>query len=290
MGEDDMKTMMLGFLAESAIHCGAGHSAGIIDLPVAREAATDYPFVAGSGLKGALRDRARSLGRADVPDLFGQQDRAGKLLISDARLLLLPVRSLTGSYRWLTSPLLLERYRRDGARCGLSMKLPPVTVAPAGDASGALAPGNGTLYLEERELTITGKCPPEVIDAIRPLVRHDDTKQRIASQLVIVGDDELAWFCRYAVPLQARNVLDDDGSKRSKNLWYEESLPPDTLLYTLVMARDQSAGTAVAELFPDGDPYLQLGGNETVGHGWVVVAPLPTTPGVTRGGSRGGAS
>lgn len=262
-----MKTMMIGFLAESAIHCGAGRSAGIIDLPIAREAATDYPFVAGSGLKGALRDRARNLGRADVDDVFGRQDHAGKLLVADARLLLLPVRCLTGAYRWVTSPLLLERYRRDLSRCGIPAKwnLPSV------GAASVLASGSGKLYLEERELAVAGGgVPRDVIEAIAPLVRHGETRQRLAAQLAIVGDDEIAWFCRYAVPLQARNVLDE--AKCSVNLWYEESLPPDTLLYALVMARDDDTRRAVDGMFNDGDPYLQLGGNETVGHGWVAAA------------------
>src|SRR5690606_5006392 len=116
-----------GFLAETAIHHGAGRSAGIIDLPIAREAATDYPFVAGSSLKGALRDRAASLGRSDVAEMFGRPDQAGRLLVSDARLLLLPVRSLTGAYRWVTCPLLLERYQRDLARCGLTTIVPAVS-------------------------------------------------------------------------------------------------------------------------------------------------------------------
>lgn len=262
-----MKTMMLGFLAESAIHCGAGRSAGIIDLPIAREAATDYPFVAGSGLKGALKDRARSLGRGDIEDVFGKPDQAGKLLVSDARLLLLPVRCLTGSYRWVTSPLVLERYRRDLVRCGISAKW----AVPAVTAAGALAQGSGKLYLEERELTIAGVVPEAILEALAPLVLHSETRARLHSQLAVVGDDELAWFCRYAVPLQARNVLDDE-SKRSMNLWYEESLPPDTLMYTLLMARDEAAGRTVAAMLPDADPYLQIGGNETVGHGWVSVS------------------
>ena len=30
---------------------------GVVDLPVAREAATDYPVLVGSSLKGALRDK-----------------------------------------------------------------------------------------------------------------------------------------------------------------------------------------------------------------------------------------
>jgi CRISPR-associated protein Cmr4 len=267
-----MKTTMFGFLAETAIHCGAGRSAGIIDLPIAREAATDYPFIAGSGLKGALRERAESLGRSDVAEIFGKPDQAGRLLVSDARLLLLPVRSLTGAYRWVTCPLLLERYGRDLARCGLPASVLEVAVPKIDGVAGALAPGGtAKLYLEEREFAVGGECPNGVHEAITPLVRHEQTRKRLASQTVVLGDDEFAWFCRYALPIQARNVL-EDGTKRSKNLWYEESLPPDTVLYALAMARDRDGQRALAELFPESDPYLQVGGNETVGHGWVAVS------------------
>jgi CRISPR-associated protein Cmr4 len=267
-----MKTTMLGFLAEAAIHCGAGRSAGIIDLPIAREAATDYPFIAGSSLKGALKDRAERLGRNDVAEIFGKPDHTGRLLVSDARLILLPVRSLNGAYRWVTCPLALERYGRDLARCRLPANMPAMTVDRTRDMAGALShEGSGTLYLEERELAIRGECPAEVFEALRPLIRHDKTRDRLASQTVILGDDEFAWFCRYAVPIQARNVL-EDGTKRSRNLWYEESLPPDTVLYALAMARDEGTRAALAGLFPDDDPYLHVGGNETVGHGWLAVS------------------
>jgi CRISPR-associated protein Cmr4 len=276
-----MKMTMFGFLAETSIHCGAGRSAGIIDLPVAREAATDYPFIAGSGLKGALRDRAESLGRSDVAKLFGNPDQAGRLLVSDARLLLLPVRSLTGAYRWVTCPLLLERYGRDLARCGLPVSVPTVTVPRAGGLAVALAPRETTkLYLEEREFAVGGECPNGVHEAIAPLIRHEQTRKRLDSQTVVLDDHEFAWFCRYALPIQARNVLKKDGTKRSENLWYEESLPSDTVLYALAMARDSDGQDALVELFPESDPYLQVGGNETVGHGWVAVSIS----------SRGGAS
>src|SRR3954462_11795203 len=101
IGRHEVKTTMLGFLAETAIHCGAGRSAGIIDLPVAREAATDYPFIPGSSAKGALRDlaRRRNFTEDELHRVFGKHDHAGNLLISDARLLLLPVRCLSGAYR-----------------------------------------------------------------------------------------------------------------------------------------------------------------------------------------------
>ncbi|HET9626209.1 MAG TPA: type III-B CRISPR module RAMP protein Cmr4 [Kofleriaceae bacterium] len=260
-------------LAESAIHTGTGRSAGVIDLPIAREAATDYPFIPGSSTKGALRDRARR----GWPDhnwdpIFGLREQAGQLLVADARLLLLPVRCLTGTYRWVTCPQILERYRRDLQRSGLACDLPRVapTAGEADRAATVYARGRDRLYLEERELSIAGECPAAILDAIRPRIRHQETAARLADQLAIVSNDDMAWFCRYAIPVQARNVLDCN-TKTSKNLWYEESLPADTVLYTLLLARDTATRDAVARLFPDDDPYLQLGGNETVGHGWFAV-------------------
>jgi CRISPR-associated protein Cmr4 len=47
-----MKAIMLGLIAETSVHCGASRSTGIIDLPVARESATGYPFIPGSSFKG----------------------------------------------------------------------------------------------------------------------------------------------------------------------------------------------------------------------------------------------
>ena len=74
-----------------------------------------------------------------------------------------------------------------------------------------------------------------------------------------------------ALALQARNVLDDE-TKQSKNLWYEETLPPDTVMHALIAARTPAALETVSSLFPEEDPYLQAGGNETVGQGWFAVS------------------
>ena len=43
-----MASLIMGLLAETPIHPGAGRNLGVIDLPVAREAATDYPVLVGS--------------------------------------------------------------------------------------------------------------------------------------------------------------------------------------------------------------------------------------------------
>lgn len=260
-----MIAAMLGLLAETPVHPGSGRGLGVVDLPVAREGATGYPVIVGSSLKGALRTKSEST--SDDADLrFGERDRAGDLLVSDARLLLLPVRSLTSSYRWATCPHLIERYGRDLTRAGLS----PRPTVPAVERGAVLAAGEDYLYLEERQFSVSSS-PDGLSDAIGPVILHEDTRQRLESQIVVLHDDDFAWFARYGLAVQARNVLADDGSKQSQNLWYEETLPPDTVMYSLVMGRNEDAVAALDTLFPEQDPYLQAGGNETVGQGWFAV-------------------
>ena len=262
-----MKTAMLGLLAETPIHPGAGRGLGVVDLPVAREAATDYPVLVGSSLKGALLDRAKTTSVDDTNSLFGTTEQAGDLLVSDARLLLLPVRSLTGSYRWATCPHLIERYCRDLGRA----RLTPRPTAPSVNRGAVSAAGDGSLFLEERQFAICSQLSDELTDSIAPLLLHQEARDRLPAQMAVLHDDDFAWFARYGLAIQARNKLDDDGTKQSKSLWYEETLPPDAVLYAIVMGRSGNAIGALDSLFPDGDPYLQAGGNETVGQGWFAV-------------------
>ena len=268
-----MNTTMLGLLAETPVHPGAGRSMGVVDLPVARESATDYPVLVGSSLKGALKDKAETIkgedtaeSGFDVATHFGKQDHAGDLLVSDARLLLLPVRSLTTSFRWATCPHLIERYCRDLRRAGLS----PQPEVPAVESGAVLTAGEGSLFLEERQFAISGSPDEHLVKAIEPLILHGETGARLGSCIAILNDEDFAWFARYGLSIQARNVLENE-TKKSKNLWYEETLPSDTVMYALVMGRRPEALDALDTLFPEDDPYLQAGGNETVGQGWFAV-------------------
>ncbi|TVR83509.1 MAG: type III-B CRISPR module RAMP protein Cmr4 [Rhodospirillales bacterium] len=272
------KCEVLGLLAETFVHTGSGQSAGAIDLPVMRERTTDYPFIPGSSIKGALRDALGGAAAAgDVDRLFGTQDGAGQLLIGDARLLLLPVRSLSAPYRWVTCPLLLERLDRDLRRAGADgIAMPSDPVVSEGEALAE--EGTGDLYLEERQFAISGKLPADLANALGALIPNAKARGRLARQLVVLHDNDFAWFAQYALPVHARNVLDDK-TKASKNLWYEEVLPPDTVLW-LVLG-DRGSSDAAGTLADNLGNYLQVGGNETVGQGWFAVGRLE--PGAATG-------
>lgn len=263
-----METLVLGLLAETAVHPGCGRDAGIVDLPVSREGGSGIPVIFGSGVKGAFRDKIRRVGLSeeDRNRLFGKQDSAGALLFSDARLLLLPVRSLSGHARWATCPFLLERFVRDSRRAGC----PVEATVPSVERGTALASGTGQIFLEERLYRITGMVPADIVSMLQRLVMHKETATRLESELLVLHNDDFAWFAQYGLPVNARNVLEED-TKTSKNLWYEETLPADSILYALVGERLSGAVTEFRSQV-SASPYVQMGGNETVGQGWFSLA------------------
>lgn len=261
-----MNTVLMGLLAETFVHVGTEQSEGVVDLPVAREAATDYPFIPGSGLKGALCDWAKQQSVPDIETLFGKPENAGQLLFSDARLLALPVRSLHGASRWITCPQLLERFHRDRARAGVGA----MADVPKLDKKTVLGIADGErITLEERSFKGAGEIPAALLEAICELIPTESTQSRLRETLLILHDGDFTWFARYGLAVQARNVLDAE-KKTSKNLWYEESLPPDSLLYTLIGERKPNTLNSLVPALRE-KPWLQLGGNETVGQGWFAL-------------------
>ncbi len=265
-----MEQMIIGMFAETQVHVGAGESSGFVDLPVARESTTSYPVIPGSGLKGAFKEKAEKNGGLDVKALFGEQENAGSMVFSDARLLLLPVRSLTGHYKWTTCPYLLERLERDISRS----KIPNIQTEPI-DKVGkgeVLTQGSEKLYLEEREFKIKGQVPDSVIQLVGMFIPNAKSRGRLADQIAILSNDDFKWFAQYGLQVNARNQLTD--KKTSGNLWYEETLPIDSVFYMLIFKRSKEGDISkFAETLRD-DPYIQIGGNETVGQGWFNIVAI----------------
>lgn len=61
------------------------------------------------------------------------------------------------------------------------------------------------------------------------------------------------------LPIIARNVLDNG---ESKNLWYEQVLPAETVLYTIIQEKGDDLAKAL-----DGN-IVQIGANATIGYGY----------------------
>ena len=156
-----MSHVALLFLhALSPLHAGTGQGIGAIDLPIAREKATGIPYLPGSSLKGVLRDRASAWDRDTLfavfgPDTENASEHAGAVQVGDAKLLLLPVRSLYGVFALATSPYLLERFRREALMAGLQ---PPGVPGLRDPTQVLLAPGSRLLGDGEKVYRFEGEA------------------------------------------------------------------------------------------------------------------------------------
>ena len=123
-----MKTCIFHLNNLTALHVGTGQGVGVVDLPIARSKATNLPIVAGSAIKGVLRDELKSqctLTDKDINTLFGKDkdaDHAGAVAFGDANLLILPIRSFAGTVAYATCPYVLRQYQRD---VGAELTTPP---------------------------------------------------------------------------------------------------------------------------------------------------------------------
>lgn len=269
--------------ALSPLHAGTGQGIGVIDLPIAREKATNIPYLPGSSLKGSLRDLC------DDNDLktkvFGPEtDRAelhsGSVVFSDQRLLLLPVRSLRGVFAWATSAYALQRFKRDIEVAGLDLSaLPDITVEEESEcltaSQGSLLTNlDGDVYLEDFDL----KCRPhESVDKWAKFIGEklfEDTQWReaLTARLCVLKDNVFGFLLEHGTEITARIRLEEKTKTAAEGaLWYEEALPAETILSGLLVvlkgkATPNEVITTVDRILEQ-KPAIQLGGKATVGRG-----------------------
>ncbi len=283
-----MKTSAFLVHALSPLHAGTGQAAGIVDLPTARMKATGIPFVPGSSIKGVLRDaRAREASGDKVHAVFGPPtadaaDHAGALVVGDARLLALPVRSFRGTFAWVTSPLLLALARRD---LESDLPLPHLEGRAARTTPQTICSHNGRLYLEDLDLpALASDAVEEWAAFLASLVYPGDAI--FSRRFVVVDDDTMTFLWETATQIDARVRLDAETRTVAQGaLWLEESLPAETLLLGL-MGAEHSRRSGV-ELSPEDvvqfalprEEIVQIGGKATVGRGRCRLVPIPGTEG-----------
>lgn len=268
--------------ALSPLHAGTGHTPDIIDLPTARMKATGIPFLPGSSIKGVLRDARRATDREKTEAVFGPSDdpaaHAGALVVGDARLLALPVRSFRGTFAWVTSPLLLTLAKRDLEDASLA--IPSISGRCARLAQGSVCAHNDKLYLED--LDLVAQVAAEATAWAQRLASlafpGDDI---FTKRFAVIDDDTMAFLWETATQVDARVRLDERTRTVAKGaLWLEESLPPETLLIGL-LAADRSRRRDV-KMTPDevlgfalsGEEVHQLGGKATTGRGRCRIVPF----------------
>lgn len=254
----------------SPLHTGTGEGLGVVDRPLLREVATGYPTVQGPSLKGALRSLAQGSQKEEDDQAllaaFGPRKESGGnghegcVSFGDARLLLLPVRSLAGVFAWVTSPLAVARLARDlGLLGGTSRLLAAAQEVVA--RSGPLRAGRGATGATDGDAPAVAVVTPGVGLCLEDLVlecatNNDDLKTAVAGlaarlaeilfaddfwqtffrqRLVLAADDDFRHLVATATEVRPNIAVGEAGTTTTGSLRITEYLPEETVLTSLLI-------------------------------------------------------
>ncbi|MEO0195240.1 MAG: type III-B CRISPR module RAMP protein Cmr4 [candidate division WOR-3 bacterium] len=259
---------LITFYAETPVHMGAGQSVSYVDLPVQRERHTGFPVLWSSGIKGVLRDLAyRECGKDITEIIFGPEenssDFASCISITDAKILLYPVRSVRGVFAWITCPFVLKRFKEDlevlketnknsqNKSDGNSKINELISQIESlrnemenlddgkvliSKNSSLIIKGQNKIVLEEfvfevKENDTFGNLAKNLKGILPPNSLTNDLEKHLA----IVSDNVFKDFVRYAVEIRTRIRIDQaTGTVKTGALFTEELIPSESVFYSLL--------------------------------------------------------
>jgi CRISPR-associated protein Cmr4 len=280
-----MNTRLLLVHALSPVHCGTGQSIGGIDLPIAREKPTGIPLIPGSSIKGVLRANKPTNEKEKLhlavfgPDTVNASDNAGSIQLSDANLVFLPVRSIRGTFAWVTSPYILRRLARDARECGIDFgALPPEPTEREALVTGDRLAAKDQVIFEDLDFTARrSDTLSKLVEAFAERLFDEVDRAHFVERACVVHDDVMSLLLQTSTEITTRIRLDPDRKTVDGGaLWSEEALPVESVLAGLVVAapvmqKDKTVPEAGAMLdYVKGlaeRGAMQIGGKATVGRG-----------------------
>lgn len=227
--------------AKTNLHVGNENTSsyGLIDLAVQRNVTTGLPCINSSSLKGALNEFAAKdtkLESKNLIKIFGSDKvkENGKSRNSDTQ---------KGQYTFFDANILFLPVQSD-------TKLFELVTCDA-----VL-----NRFFKQIEL-LTGETVSE-----NDLQNFRYTKELNGADITeevfreLCSDDNL--------PIIARNVLENG---ESKNLWYEQVVPAETVFYTII---DDKGDPTLANVIADEKAIVQIGANATIGYGYCKFTTL----------------
>jgi len=280
------------------LHIGAGQGLGHVDLPIVREAHTNFPYIPGTSLKGALRNleinqvaRARGEKPSQVEERLtknkfdqkeedilrlakifgvagegteeGKEVGAGKVLFSDAFIVLFPVKSAKGIFSLTTCPYVINRFFE---LLGIDQRVKDV---PEGKVKVLNTNGHKNLINNNKLLLEEFVFEVEESEELKKFVElvgtfvGEEKKQRV----VCVNDTDFMDFVSNYTEVQTHIKINlDTGTVEEGALWTEEYVPAESVFaFSLVF---------LEELDFTPPTTFHLGGDITTGKGFVKVQRL----------------
>lgn len=222
-----MNTHVFKITAKTNLHVGneSGGDFTIIDKAIQRDPLTGLPCINSSSLKGAINEfccNAIEMSADDRKRLFGSDKMEKK---GDSK---------KGDAIFFDAKLLFLPQQDD-------------------DTLYHYATTQDIIRMMNERIALLGSEITFQLPAQYPEGQQAKTVVAVSAKEMekICSDDNL--------PIIARNVLDNG---ESKNLWYEQVLPAETVLYTII----QEKGDVLAKAL--NGQIVQIGANATIGYGY----------------------
>ncbi|MDO5067810.1 MAG: type III-B CRISPR module RAMP protein Cmr4 [Propionibacteriaceae bacterium] len=256
-------TLNLLWQAITPLHVGTGQDGGgLVDLPVAREAATGFPILPASGIKGGFRDGVYD---ETTNARYGTTEQQGDVTFTDARLFALAVPSFKGTFALVTCPIVLHRLRRDRESLLPGQgALPQVSVSDAGIIAPDAVVIGGHVRLRDHQLAREG--------SVKQLQRYADIllgglaeadRRTVTDRLCVVSDQVFSFLCETSLDISPHVRLNPDSKTVEHGaLWWEECIPAESLLTSFVICRRRADADAFRSR-----QLRRVGGKGTVGRG-----------------------
>lgn len=279
------------------LHVGSGQSyEGFVDLPIQRDN-LGFPVIWGSSLKGAIRNTFHNNSsnkdyenRIFGPDsdLINREQYSSAILITDATLLFMPVRSLYGLFAFCTNYYLLKRFLEMLLICGNTYANDLKDYIDAYNdeciCSDEYIIKEGKAILREEDVDV--KVDNRLKDLFNKLLPNSlALKQDILKRLVILNDDNIDIIKRSTL-IQTRIRVKYGKKTVEEGPWVEEFIPEMSILATTLLLRDERSdrenklntvdikerlskslsGSNSKDL---DEFYIVIGGDETLGRGIV---------------------
>ncbi|MDA3915708.1 MAG: type III-B CRISPR module RAMP protein Cmr4 [Deltaproteobacteria bacterium] len=264
--------------AISPVHAGSGMSTGAVDLPIQRERHTNWPHVQASAVKGAMRAHFRNYAQKDIESInqiFGSdkqdkdypgfdQDIPGSISVSDAKLLVFPVRSNIAPFITVTCPAVLKRLQNDLLMAGFSEEINHPVIKNNDDAILL------NWQCKEKKIIMEDAVVQVAEETVQVPFLADNFKD--IERLVLVSDKLFGHIVSTCTEIQTQIKIDHEkGTAQPGALRYEELLPSDTLLYIVVhhSRHNNKIQASMIKNFIETNirDFMQIGGDETLGRG-----------------------
>lgn len=280
------------------LHAGGSDAGlGVIDNYIQRDPTTGMPCIYSSSLKGAIKQSvSEKLSRELMRVIFGSDadinktskedvekngktpkiTQQGASVFFSAQLLALAVPCDKTPFVLLTSRESLRQYlaSRDDEDAPLEEPLKAafdalIKLPSEANTAFCLSDFLDGAYLRSRDEKLkkidAGKLTQEQKNLIQG---HLDIQLQ---NLCLADEEVLIELCsNYNLPVLARNVLDDGDSK---NLFYEQVLPRESLLYFWIRWKDTLVHQKPMEMVLEHNS-VQIGGNASVGYGFTRIKKL----------------